>query len=287
MGILSKKIEECFAHMLSHELTEAGYTIEPDASCDDIMITYFTKCMTFLSPQAYQVHVYQEFECPSEYKDGYNLLIKKMKDGDNINPHLSRTTKSTEKHDLMLYEWGIYHFHLGMSVEADGYMERTKDVLYAYIKGNDIYIIGILEHGKWSDKDLIEVIHKYYPESIADNKMENAVLETQFNAEDRKQLRKARINMAVQMNDGTCYIGPGWGINAAGTSSWASLKMVEKHREFTEFEKMIINQDSEAEKRQWVIVRDNDKIYIANDNDVAYLLYQWPTLKKRIGILKA
>ena len=115
--------------------------------------------------------------------------------------------------------------------------------------------------------------------------MANAMLETTFSAEDRNQLRKARINMAVQMDDGTCYIGPGWGINAAGSSAWASLRMIEKHREFDIFEKLLLDQDPNAENRSWVLMRVDDKIYFANDADIAYLLYQWPTLKKRIGII--
>lgn len=284
MGKIAERIEECFVKMLRAELAEAGFNSLADDNNDKVMMTYFTKCMSFLIPKKYKIHVHNDFICPVEYREGYLQLTDKMRKGENINAHLSRTTKSTEKHDLMLYEWGIYHFHLGSIIENDGYMQRTKDVLYAYIKENDIYIIGIFEHGKWSDKELIEVIHKYYPESIADSKMENVVIETHFTTDDRKQLRKAKINMAVQLDDGTCYIGPGWGINGAGTSAWSSIRTLEKHREFRVFEQSLLEHDPNAEDRRWVIVRVEDKIYLANDADVAYLLYQWPTLKKRIGI---
>ena len=284
MGKIAERIEECFVEMLRSELAEAGFNSMADYNNDKVIMTYFTKCMSFLIPIKYKIHVHSDFTCPIEYQDGYRQLIDKMSNGENINAHLSRTTKSTEKHDLMLYEWGIYHFHLGSIIEDDGYIQRTKDVLYAYIKENDIYIIGIYEHGKWSDKELIEIIHKYYPESIADSKMENVVIETHFTTDDRKQLRKAKINMAVQLDDGTCYIGPGWGINGAGTSAWSSLRTLEKHREFRVFEQSLIEYDPNAENRRWIIVRVEDKIYLANDADVAYLLYQWPTLKMRIGI---
>lgn len=284
MGKIANDIENCIINMMRHELAEVGFDAISNASNDDIMIAYFTKSSSLLMPCKYNVHIYRGFICPPEYAEGYNSLIKKMESGESINAHLSRTTKRMDKHDLMRYEWGIYHFHLGFVREDDGFMQRTKDVLYAFIKDCDVYFICIAEHGKWEDKDLIEIIHRYYPEAIADCKMEHATLEASFTAEDRKQLRKAHINLAVQLDDGTCYMGPGWGINGTGASADASLKMVDKHREFSQIERLIIQDCKNAEEHQWMVARKDNNIFLINKEGYCRQIFKnWPTIKDKIG----
>ncbi len=49
-------------------------------------------------------------------------------------PTTSRSSKNQRRSDLVLLmaEWGIHHLHLSTVMEADGFVRRTKDLLFAF-----------------------------------------------------------------------------------------------------------------------------------------------------------
>ena len=48
MGKIAERIEECFVEMLRAELAEAGFNSLADDNNDKVLMTYVTKCMSFL-----------------------------------------------------------------------------------------------------------------------------------------------------------------------------------------------------------------------------------------------
>ena len=89
-----------------------------------------------------------------------------------MSPYMSKTIIDADSHDSMLDHWGIYHFHLGTELEESGnFIRRTGDILLCRIDDKYAYFITILPHGRnvpapWYRKELIEIIHKNWPESI-------------------------------------------------------------------------------------------------------------------------
>lgn len=286
MGKIAKIIEEGLVRIFKEELVDAGFEISTIVTNEQVMIAYFTKARVFLPAHVWDVKISSDFTCPKENKEGLENLKRKMLNGDNINPHLSRINKHVDRQDMMLYEWGIYHFHLGPTIEEDGYIQRTGNVLYAYIDGNKIYYIGVYPHGKWSDKDLIEKIHTNFPEAIAVYKLQNAALEVDINSQERKQLRDAHINMGVRMADGTTYLGPGMGFTSAGTSAQASMDMCDKKHEALFLEESILQKDPKiANYDDLMLCRSGSNIQLQSiKGNIAYLLYNWPVLKEKMGI---
>lgn len=283
---LAQLIEIGVVSIMKEELTEANFDVSELDTNEKIMISYFTKANTFLPTQVWDVHIFDGFVCPEENQMGYDSILREMQNGINLNRRMSRMTKNVDSKDLMLYEWGIYHFHLGLNVESDGYIERTNNILYAYIENNNIYLIGVFPHGKWADSELIEVLHTHYPEAISMYKMQDASMECNFSAEDRTNLRKANINMAVMMTDGTTYLGPGWGMTCAGTSSLSTIRMIDKKHEFKQLENMLVKQDPDfCSCTDLEICRADDDIQIQSKKmNKAYVLYRWETLKNKIYI---
>lgn len=281
MGKIVSNIEEGLTQILLQELNEVGRDTTALNDADKVLVAYFNTCLLFPKPYKYYIHIHNDFICPSEYTDGYEILKKKIQSGEKFSAHLSRTTKDTEKHDLMLYDWGIYHFHLGTTIDDDGYIKRTSKLLYAYINRNDIYFLGIFEHGKWSDLQLIETIHKHYPWSIKgwilDGKPEKIITPN-----ERKSLRDAHINTIITLSDGTSYIGPGWGITAAGTSARVRLQVNDIHHEIIDFEKEILSKLPDAEEYLWKVERDYNDIVLMNNKNNRIVLYNWIPLKNRI-----
>lgn len=281
MGKIAEIIEDGIAHIMREELVDIGRNIVGLDDNDKIFVAYFNTCLLFPKPQTYYVHVHNDFVCPLENKNGYELLEKKIRGGEKFSAHLSRSTKKTENHDLMLYDWGIYHFHLGTTIEEDGYIQRTANLLYAYIKDNQMYLLGIFEHGKWNDQQLIELIHKYYPWSIKSWAVDEQP-EIVLSEQDRKRMRNANVNTFVIMNDGTAYLGPGWGYTAAGTSAKVRMQANDKFHEARNFEKRLLSELPNAEEFEWRMERDGGDILLVSNKNNRYKLYQWDPLRTRV-----
>lgn len=281
MGKIANIIEDGLARIMWEEMVDVGRDVTRLDDNDKIFVAYFNTCLLFPIPQTYLVHIHRDFICPPECKEGYELLLHKIQSGEKFGAHLSKTTKATENHDLMLYDWGIYHFHLGTTIENDGYVQRTSKLLYAYIDNQDIYFVGIFDHGKWNDQDLIEIIHKYYPESIK-GWLIDGTPEKVFSDDDRKVLRKAHVNTFITVSDGTSYMGPGWGITAAGTSAKVRMRANDKHHEAIELEKRILLELPNAEDYSWHMEREGENINLFNNKGEGCTLYRWIPLKNRL-----
>ena len=87
--------------------------------------------------------------------------------GNSLKKYQSRMLKKLDYDDDMLSHWGIQHLHLGLQVQADGYVERTGELLFVFFKGANAYVIGIYNHTSWCDIDIIESIHKNWPSELA------------------------------------------------------------------------------------------------------------------------
>ncbi|WP_157199510.1 hypothetical protein [Methylomonas koyamae] len=82
-------------------------------------------------------------------KNQVYVLLEKVRNGENLNPHLSRLPRtrgyspSTSEighdvdrwvdKDFLLNTMGFHHFHLGMKSEKNGYVERTNDLVFANV----------------------------------------------------------------------------------------------------------------------------------------------------------
>ena len=281
MGKIANIIKDGMAGIMLEELAEVGRDVHSLSNTDEIFLAYFNICLLFPQPQTDYVHIHNDIECPPENKEGYELLVKKMRYGEKFSAHLSRTTKQTENHDFMLYDWGIYHFHLGTTKDNDGYIQRTKKLLYAYIINDHIYFLGIFDHGKWNDQEFIEIIHKYYPWSIYGWKIDGRP-EVIFDEKDRKKLRNIHVNTFVTVADGTTYTGPGYGITAAGTSSRVRMWANSKHHESLNLEKELLSKLPNAGDLEWRMERNGDDILLVNNEGDKHKLYKWVPLRTRV-----
>lgn len=67
----------------------------------------------------------------------------------------------------MLNDWGIYHLHLGTTIQSDGFVEQDNDeLLFARITPTKFYLINVMKHGDWERKLIVEILHSNWPETI-------------------------------------------------------------------------------------------------------------------------
>ena len=103
-------------------------------------------------------------------------LIRKIEIGEDINPHLSKRIahgfrpekgrKNLGRRldlDLLLNEWGVHHLHPAQAINADGFSERSDDLVFAVFREQAAYVIDLGTHGSFNDQALAGTMHRSWP----------------------------------------------------------------------------------------------------------------------------
>ena len=231
MITLQYKIEmdlcEDYCEMVHSWMKEHG--VQSDKDGEDLWYDFFNLQKKSVSPQKRIVHYSKEFACPSEVELGLKLLVQKFENGDDVSLHLSKDATSPSEFDGLLYDWGIYHFHLGETIDHQtGRIERTGPVLFSKIDNENVYCINVYSHGKnvqqpWAKQDLLKIIHNNWPQTIAKWKLPDGIElcpESIALPSDSQYafLRRSGISTAIFVDKGIAYISPGGGYMSTGHS---------------------------------------------------------------------
>ncbi|WP_339270620.1 hypothetical protein NYE54_05495 [Paenibacillus sp. FSL K6-1330] len=159
------------------------------------------------------------FTCPVQLQAGLDSVVEKIAKGESIKSNLSKKIVNLKYNDDLLNDWGVYHLHLGTSLDNEGFVERTGPLLLARFDNVKAYLINIMPHGSWTKKEIITTVHKNWPESIAHFKMKLQRLEKEITDEDRKSLRRLHANTVVEMGGGVIYGPLGGGYTTSGLNA--------------------------------------------------------------------
>nr|WP_312323917.1 hypothetical protein [Acinetobacter oleivorans] len=153
-----------------------------------------------------KVAVSKKFIIPTELLEGYEKLVEKIKNGEDINIYLSKKIEETMFSDRFLDDFGCVHFHLGSTLEK-GYIKRTGPIALAFVTNDEIFFIEIKPHGPytWTDKSVLEILNEERPHFIARNKatLLKDVSPAYSDAETIKNLRTAGYTFVVTLDDGS------------------------------------------------------------------------------------
>ncbi|QPK04000.1 hypothetical protein LWM38_15705 [Vibrio kanaloae] len=212
--VLSDYIDYCY-EQLNREFINCNIQ-----KSDAIYLYQRFKCR--IIPQ--RVRVINEahgFQVPEHFQEAYERIKADIVAGINLRKYQSRKLKKLDYDDDMLSHWGIQHFHLSTNVESDGFVSRTGDLLFIHLTNSTAHILGIFSHRSWCNLDLIEVLHRNWPEYMSQFKMTGdmrPLTETNY-----KTLRKKNANANIVVEDGTEYIAPGMGVSSSGAPIQATF----------------------------------------------------------------
>lgn len=227
--------------IIKSELISQGYSLT-GLSDDKIAILYFALKQRIIEIKPRNVLISQEFSCPPELESGLELIKNKIQNGIDIRPHQSRLLKKIDNKDGLLFDWDIHHLHLGVNIEADGFINRTGPLLYVRFDDENAYFLTVESHGAWTMQELLKIIHKNWPQTIENFRIKDAVsLTTNFSDEDLKDLRGAQINSLIEVAQGAIYMGPGWGIVSSGDSGKAVMDKLEHRKALMKLEFQLKN----------------------------------------------
>ena len=189
----------------------------------DIPTLFFHAGLRRIEPRPRKVCESSSFECPPEHVAGWVSLKAKVEAGVDLSPHLSLLTQKPTATDSLLFDWGVYHLHLGVATHAKNadFVERTGPVLFGHPTEDTFYAIGIYGHGSWSDSTVIETMRAEWP-GLTDALVVPGVhakdLAHQLTDEDRANLRKANLNTFTATADGAVLHSLGGGFASNGIS---------------------------------------------------------------------
>ncbi|MGI2176152.1 hypothetical protein [Shewanella ulleungensis] len=205
---------------------------------ENLVLHFLTVTERRIPIKKWNIHISPQLQNRTEIVNIVSMLSK----GIDANSLLSNRIKSRHQndkysHDLLRYEWGIYHLHFTK--------KRSKNLLFAFIHNDDIYLLDILPHQNiklgiftWTDPDLIQTLHDNWPHVISGYIYRTGSKES-ITPEQRKNARENESMTFVTVNDGTEYMpmmGGGFTTNNhLGVAITSSKTFIEKVRKLEQY----------------------------------------------------
>lgn len=202
--------------ILRHQLLKAGYTVALEEDRQNIAFKYFNIRKREIIPRPRKVLISKDLVCPLDLIPALDSFKMKAATGESLMPYQSKNILKADFNDPLLNDWGIHHFHLGIApdIKHPDFVSRSGPLLFAKITSECIFIIQISPHGSWSNKELVEILHSNWPETLKSHKIETIYPRL---AEDQiKILRKKCVQSFISLNDGTVYGLLGGGYTVSG-----------------------------------------------------------------------
>lgn len=213
--------------LITQELSRLGHPPALGENLDTVLIRYLNFTRRLLPILPWTVKQSKDLaskSLPQKIKLGLQQFIKKAESGQSLKPHLSTQSDNPNFRDLMFYDWGVFHFHLGTNTHPNrqGFVERTDDLLFAITDSNTatMYLIDIHPHdGGFTNQDLLRIIEENWAEILDPYTVKRAIGLT-YNASDNDIgiFRNAGITTILQTPGGRVLVPMGGGITSAGTS---------------------------------------------------------------------
>lgn len=238
-----KKLGFKFLEFEEWKTDREGKDISEKKFKGDLIYTYANLRQRMINAKPREILYASNFERLPDYDDGLKFLENKIITGDNLIPHLSRQIFKPREQDGMLFDFGIYHLHLGTTPDAKyPYLIQGREkILYCLFDDEYAYFLTIDSHGRWNDLDLLRIVRDSFPKKLESWELKDAVGLT-FNPteEERLSLRKSGVNMPIEL-DGKFYISLGGGFTTAKTSALAVMEMNRFYRRYRNIEKIVKN----------------------------------------------
>ena len=211
---------EDFAKILRDRLTIAGYEMNPNESPRDIIIKYLNILHRQIEVKPRIVLQSREFNCPPDHQPVVEKIRRKAESGENLNTYLSDKLLCADFCDELLLHWGIHHFHLGKKMDKSGFVKGTWELLFARITDTHVYFIDVKGHSSWSDRQLLEIQQKNWPDVMSEFRLKG-IVRLQENLSDKQiyRLRNAGVNTLIQLSDGSVFGNFGFGMTMAGRNT--------------------------------------------------------------------
>ncbi len=201
----------------------------------NLLITYWVWIGRLIPRAPRVVHQSREMlASPKTVEHGteLELLLDKIRNGDDLRPHLSKRVATAyvpeaeaagkgnqqrADRDVLLAAWGLHHLHLSSDLDNNGeWVERGDDLLIGVFGAADAYLLGIYPHGSWALRELMEIVVRNWPAAglVLESMSGLRLASPEPTDEERLKLHNAGVMVMLEI-DGVVYAPIGQ--TAAGT----------------------------------------------------------------------
>ena len=240
---LDISLETDYIPILSKWIAQNGYTF--NSRIDDLyQLLNIAKRM--IQPKPRKVVHSMQFSCPEGYEIALLELENKIKKGDDLSPFMTEKL-SSDYNDLLLNDWGIYHFHLSRRYRDDGLIQRSNYLIFAFVTDTTIYFIKVYNHNSdqsdnlFSKQEMIQILYDNWPELIEPYCLDDATLEYTIDDSTYQNYRQANISTFVQLKNGKLFSGLGGGYASNGRSMEVVMYVNQLRKQFYRFERLIFD----------------------------------------------
>ncbi|MCS3529405.1 hypothetical protein [Chryseobacterium sp. JUb7] len=222
---------------------ESKNFITDDLDDDMISILYFTLQNRIIPKKRRNIFKSNIFHCPDVLINNLSFLEEKIRNGEELLPHQSKRLENLEDKDGLLFDWNIFHLHLGTTLESDGFVQRTGPLLYCIFDDQNAYFIQILNHGQWTNQGLLKIIHENWPQTIKNFRIcegQNVTLTHNPSDSEINDFRKANINTLIKVDENVIYLGPGFGFTSSGHSAKAVQNHIRNKNALNDFQELLV-----------------------------------------------
>lgn len=211
-----------------HLLDELGVKYSKKRKPQELLLDYCTIKLKLVSLAKRTVHISPVLENKLDShpkKEVITDIANCLRYGQDVNRFQSASLFQSRKHDHLVNDWNIYHFHLSKDVEeGNWFYKRTKEVLLVYLTNEKAILIDVANHGgkervMFADDNWIRILHNYFPDEIAKYRYKgDMLLAHNLSKEERHIARDAGVSTTFYNIDGTMYFAPGVGRTTSGHS---------------------------------------------------------------------
>lgn len=244
-----KSLQDKVMNYITNELASKNFNINTNQSYDNYLFDYvnFVNKTHFIDKK-WNIIESPSLNCPSNVKNGFELLKDNLRNGINIASYLSKGYLKPYD-DMLLNDWGIHHFHLGESMEKDGFIKRTDELAFVIFNDDNAYIIAIQKHGNWANQKFIEEIDKNWPNIIEHSLAKNAEsLSFSPTNEMQEQFRKLGLISPIQLSNGKIYLPIGGGYNINGSGMFVNFSMTNIYRNIHNYANIVEKENLDINK---------------------------------------
>lgn len=251
------------------ELTKAGFD-HSNRREEECTIIWQVWNRRIVRPIIRQVHKAKSFVCPPSLKRGLYQLNDAFKKSSVLWPWQSKLIEKPTYEDGLYNDYGVIHFHLGTEFDSKGYIKRTGELLFAIVDNQNVYEIGIYNHGDWYEVDILDIIDENWPHLL--NPVTIQALDIVYSPTTRKEvktLRDANILSLIKLKSGRIIAPPGGGVASDGTSVEAVEAAKYWKRFLLEGEKVIEAEISQLVKNGDMEEKDYEVLLYVTDDEIA------------------
>lgn len=205
---------------------------------DELIFLYVSLEVKIPPSHPRKIKIHDSFVCPEELIENLHFLSKKIVEGESLRPHLSRKIFDPRFCDGMLFDWGIHHFHLGMTLSPknEKLVQGANKILFAKVTSEEVYFLDIDEHNKWEDKRFLNIINENYPHLLTDFVLK-PVGNVKYEVDEKhlSELRKGSVNTIHKVGT-SLYSSIGMGLTSNRGSMKARLQINETRFKYKRIE---------------------------------------------------